>query len=197
MKKNIMIMIAAAVLAACGSHKTVQQTEQMKPAVTVTDEPKAPEVTNVSAKADILVNAMGQTINVDGKIQLRYGEVMRVLITPYGLMEVARLEFTPDYVMLVNRMGNEYVKVSYDDLNAMGGTSIDFNKLQNVVWKQSFIPGNKIDLAFDIPGVSGKTGLTLTLGKVSNDPNWDARTVLNSNYKQVTVQEMFNKIVNR
>lgn len=197
MKKNIMIMIAAAVLAACGSHKTVQQTEQMKPTVTVTDEPKAPEVTNVSAKADILVNAMGQTINVDGKIQLRYGEVMRVLITPYGLMEVARLEFTPDYVMLVNRMGNEYVKVSYDDLNAMGGTSISFNQLQEVVWKQSFIPGNKIDLALDIPGVNGKTGLTLTLGKVSNEPNWDARTVLNNNYKQVSVQEMFNKIVNR
>lgn len=98
---------------------------------------------NVSSKVDVTISAMGHNMTLDGKLQMRKDQVIRITIVPFGLMEVGRLEFTPDYVLLLNRMDKEYVKATYNDLDFLKNNGLDFYSLQSLFWNELFVPGKK------------------------------------------------------
>ena len=68
---------------------------------------------NIVSKINFTIDAMGRDVSVDGKLNMRRNECIRITLVPFGLMEVGRLEFTPDYVLIMDRMHKEYVKASY------------------------------------------------------------------------------------
>lgn len=158
MKRIVLSLLTVVVLASCATHKKAETTEVVASAKTsssVDDVRKqnleyvtkvynnAATTANIVSKIDFSINAMGRDISVDGKIYMRKDEIIRIVIAPFGLMEVGRLEFTPDHVLLVNRMDKEYVKATYSDLDFLKANGLDFYSLQALFWNELFIPGEK------------------------------------------------------
>ena len=84
---------------------------------------------------------MGKNISVDGKLYMRKDEVIRIVLAPFGIMEVGRLEFTPDYVLVIDRMHKQYVKATYNDLSFLKNNGLNFYSLQALFWNELFLPG--------------------------------------------------------
>lgn len=198
MKKIIFAFAAVAMLAACKSSKTVQEGVKNPAQVVAAQQVEAPQVKkNLSAKVDINLNMGGQSISVDGKLQLRPDDLIRLTITPFNIMEVGRLELTPEYVILINRMEKEYTKATYEELNAGSGYKFNFKMVQQALVSQTFIPGKAFDIPLNLESAGlGKINLHVTVGKVSEDASVEPRTEVKDRYTQVSVPELVAKLMN-
>jgi hypothetical protein len=101
-------------------------------------------VDNITSKIDFTINTGSKKIEVSGKIQMRRDDVIRIqLSVPVLGMEAGRLEFTKDYVMIVDRIHTEYVKGDYNKVDFLKNNGLDFYSLQALFWNQLFLPGEK------------------------------------------------------
>ena len=98
---------------------------------------------NISSKIDFTIEAGGKDISVDGTLRMRKDEVIRIQLAPFGLVEVGRVEFTPDYVLLIDRIHKEYIKAGYDEVSFLTDNGLTFYSLQSLFWNQLFIPGQQ------------------------------------------------------
>ena len=101
-------------------------------------------VDNITSKIEFTVKSGSKEISVNGKIQMRRDDVIRIqLSVPVLGMEAGRLEFTKDYVMIVDRIHTEYVKGDYNKVDFLKNNGLDFYSLQALFWNQLFLPGEK------------------------------------------------------
>ena len=101
-------------------------------------------VRNIVASADFRLTSGSKDISCDGKVSMRRDEIIRLqLLLPFIRTEIARIDFTPDYVLLVDRYHKEYVKASYSDVSFLSDNGISFYSLQALFWNQLFLPGEK------------------------------------------------------
>ncbi len=187
MKKILAMIAIATVVAACGTYKATQTKEktQVMPDLSgikkdidyirrVSD--NAVYSKNIVSPIDLGISAMGRDINVSGKIQMRKDQMIRIMITPFGLMEVGRIEFTPTYVLVVDRMNKEYVKAKYSDLDFLKVNGMDFYTLQSLFWNKLFMPAKKTmaesDLANFTVGKGDDKECTVVLKHGSLTFNW-------------------------
>ena len=98
---------------------------------------------NIVSKIKFSLNTGKNDITVAGSLRMKKDEVIRIQITPLGIMEAGRLEFTKDYVLLVDRIHKEYVKASYSDVDFLQKNGLDFYALQALFWNQLILPGEK------------------------------------------------------
>ena len=87
--------------------------------------------------------------------------------------EVGRLEFTPTYVLVVDRIHKQYVKADYHELDFLQQNGLNFYSLQALFWNQLLLPGaqkvSEGDLEkFDVNAHVGGDLLpvTLTTGRI-------------------------------
>ena len=97
---------------------------------------------NIVCSADFRLVAGGKDLSCDGKLSMRRDEIIRLqLLLPIIRTEIARVDFTPDYVLLVDRYHKEYIKASYKDVGFLAANGISFYSLQALFWNQLFLPG--------------------------------------------------------
>lgn len=157
------LLLAPLVLAACGSKKNLVTDNNLDnntgniTNVKLDETPAVGVVNNTTYLAKVINNASTQNamvanidfnlksgkkdITVDGKLSMKKGEVVRIQLTPMGLMEVGRMEFTKDSVLIMDRVHKQYLKSSYDQVSFLKNNGIDFNALQALFWNQLFLPG--------------------------------------------------------
>ena len=100
--------------------------------------------TDIVSKIDFTIDAMGKNVSVGGKIYMRKDQCIRIVLqAPFIGIEIGRLEFTPDYVLLVDRIHSQYVKATYNDLDFLKNNGLDFYTLQALYWNQLFLPGQQ------------------------------------------------------
>ena len=190
---KLALLLAPLVITACGSKKNlVKENNTGNNTVNVTNTgntttPARDKADNATYLAKVLDNAPTQNamvasidfnlksgkkdITVDGKLSMKRGEVVRIQLTPMGLMEVGRMEFTKDSVLIMDRIHKQYLKSSYDQVSFLKNNGIDFNALQALFWNQLFLPGqatlgeNQLN-AFEVDG----TNITYHNGKM--DYQW-------------------------
>ena len=153
MKHILSALITAMILTACGSSKALQGgTESATPQANkpqpgqksidflrqITD--NAVYSRNIVSPIDFSLSAGGRDISVSGKLQMRRDEVIRITLTPFGLMEAGRIEFAPDYVLVVDRINKQYIKATYKDVDFLRNSGLDFYTLQALFWNELFIP---------------------------------------------------------
>ncbi len=97
----------------------------------------------ISSKIKFTLRNGRKDLSVSGSLRMKKDEVVRIQLTAFGLMEVGRLEFTKDYVLLMDRMNKQYVKVRYADVGFLRSNGLDFYVLQALFWNQLFIPGRQ------------------------------------------------------
>lgn len=96
----------------------------------------------VSAKLNLQLSDGNKGVSVGGSCNLKRDEVIQLSLVAMGIMEVGRIELTPQYIMMVDRMGRQYVRVGYDELVWLREAGIDFYTFQALFWNDLFVPGN-------------------------------------------------------
>ncbi len=99
---------------------------------------------NIVGKMSFNLQAGGKDITVPGKLSMRKDEVIRIqLFIPILGSEVGRLEFTPNYVLIIDRLHKEYIKADYTQVDFLKKQGVNFYSLQALFWNQLLVPGNK------------------------------------------------------
>ncbi len=97
----------------------------------------------VTSKMTLSLRAGEKSMNVGGHLRMKRDDVIQLTLTALGIMELGRLEFTPDYMMVVDKMGKQYVKTTYDEIKALKSAGVDFYTFQSLFWDELFLPGSK------------------------------------------------------
>ena len=96
----------------------------------------------LTAKMALSVGREGKSATkVNGTLRIKKGEVIQVSIAPLLGIEVARVELTPDGVLVVDRINKRYVKSSFRDIGALANVGLDFHALQSLFLNELFLPG--------------------------------------------------------
>ena len=137
----------------------------------------------LSANARVSLNVGGKDLGVNGKLFMKRDEVVRISLRFIG-MELGILEFTPQEVLVVDRVHKQYVRVGYADVNFLRQAELDFRAVQALFWNELFVPGkadvtNHID-RFSCDKVDGRRQL-----KVSDTPKLNYTFFTSSNENRV------------
>lgn len=166
-------------LAACGAKRALVAPTTTKSKVSTAQADKAPmaQLAFVQKVADQKVyakNIVGnmtfnirtgsKDITVPGSLHMRKDEVIRLqLFIPLLGSEVGRLEFTPDYVLVVDRLHKEYIKADYRQIDFLQRQGLNFYSLQALFWNQLLLPGH------DRVGERDLAAFTVDLGQVGKE----------------------------
>ena len=149
-KTVIITAIAAVMFTACGSSKSVTSGQSNNTATQengyvfvgrVSD--NASPAKSIQSSIDFTIGEGGNDISVGGKLRMKRDEVIRINLTALGLMEVGVLEFTPDYVLIIDRIHSEYVQAPYSEVDFLAQNGLSFYSLQSLFWNELFYPGQK------------------------------------------------------
>ena len=99
---------------------------------------------NIVARVTMSIQAGDNHITVPGQVRLRKDQVIRLqFLAPILGIEVARMELTPDYVLIIDRLHKEYVKADYNKVAFLRDNGLNFYSLQALFWNQLFMPGKE------------------------------------------------------
>lgn len=99
---------------------------------------------NIVGNMNFNLQAADKDITVPGKLSMRKDEVIRIqLFIPILGTEVGRLEFTPNYVLIIDRLHKEYIKADYTQVDFLKKQGVSFYSLQALFWNQLLVPGTK------------------------------------------------------
>lgn len=99
---------------------------------------------NIVGNMNFNLQAADKDITVPGKLSMRKDEVIRIqLMIPILGTEVGRLEFTPNYVLIIDRLHKEYIKADYTQVDFLKKQGVNFYSLQALFWNQLLVPGTK------------------------------------------------------
>ena len=110
-------------------------------AVDIINANRQTEIT-LTAKASIKLQAGEKSAGVSGTLRMKRDDVIQLSLAFLGLMEVGRLEITPDYFLLIDRMNHQYVRVAYSQVPFFQQSGIDFHTFQSLFWGELFLPGD-------------------------------------------------------
>ena len=95
----------------------------------------------ITSKVKFSVEVGAQKLTLTGNLKMKRDDVIRLQLMAFGFVEAGRLEFTQDYVLIVDRINKQYLKVPYAQLEFFRHSGIDFYMLQALFWNELFQPG--------------------------------------------------------
>lgn len=96
----------------------------------------------LTARIKMTVNVSGNDVSVNGTLRMKRDDVVQLSATVLG-MEVGRIEFSPDDVLIIDRFNGQYVRASYDSVSFLRNAGLNFYALQALFWNELFVPGEK------------------------------------------------------
>ncbi len=147
---KLMVLAISLSLASCGSEKkTEKETKTMSSADSLmqTDflqkvhETASAKTEFVSSKLKFTVETGPQKLRLTGNLRMKRNDVIRLQLMAFGFVEAGRLEFTPDYVLMIDRINKQFIQVPYMYIDFLRNSKIDFYTLQALFWNELFIPG--------------------------------------------------------
>ncbi len=120
---------------------------------------------SLTAKMHLDLSVGGKDVSLSGSLKMKRGDVIQISLTFPIVGEVGRLEFTPDGVLIVDRINNRYVRAAYSKIDFLRSSNLDFNALESVFWNEVFYPGSKVAdkvSEFTVSSAGAHTLLSLT-----------------------------------
>ena len=82
---------------------------------------------NITGSINFTIRMGEKKISVDGALRMRKDDVIRLqLYAPILGFEIGRLEFTPEYVLIIDRYHNQYIKADYNHVDFLQKQGINF-----------------------------------------------------------------------
>ena len=150
MKKSSLLKVAVLAMplmfAACGSKKKVVTDD--KPVVVQTGQAQflqkvkdnAQTTKFITSKVKFSVEVGAQNIALTGNLKMKRDDVIRLQLMAFGFVEAARLEFTKDYVLIMDRINKQYLKAPYMSIDFLRNSGLNFHSLQALFWNELFQP---------------------------------------------------------
>lgn len=135
---------------------------------------------NITGNMSFNLQMGDKDITVPGALRMRKDEVIRIqLFIPFLGTEVGRLEFTPKYVLIMDRLHKEYIKADYNQVDFLQRQGVNFYSLQALFWNQLLLPGaqkvSESDLKkFDANLLSSSDNVPVTFKQGNMTYTWDA-----------------------
>lgn len=150
----------------------------------------------LSSKVQLTVpHQRGAVLTVNGTMKLKDDERVQIsFLMPILRTEVARIEITPDTLLLVDRMEKRYVRVAKRDLKEMLPRKADFAHLQKLIYAASK-PGAKNYLTGKDVGLTSFEKGKIELSNFSNKEFTMTPTHLSSRYKEVELSELLEMLM--
>lgn len=102
---------------------------------------EAPAVDELTASLSFGINGS----KVNGQLRMRRGHSIQVSASMLGLVEVARIEFLPEMVVVMDRVHDIYSVCHYADVPYRNELGLDFEVIQALLWNRLFSPGSNGD----------------------------------------------------
>ncbi|WP_036878970.1 DUF4292 domain-containing protein [Xylanibacter oryzae] len=176
---KIALLIFPLLLTSCAAKKTlvnvekpvkIENIEQQKVLQKVSDNAMYSKF--ITSKVKFQIEVGSQNMTLTGNLKMKRDDVIRLQLMMFGFVEAGRLEFTKDYVLIVDRINKQYIKATYDQLDFLRNSGLNFYSLQALFWNELFEPGQtKVtdemlkDFATAIDG--GNTIITLSRDKMN------------------------------
>ena len=93
-----------------------------------------------------------QKLTLTGNLKMRRQDVIRLQLMAFGFVEAGRIEMTKDYVLIMDRINKQYIKVPWVSVDFLRNTGISFNTIQSLFWNELFVPEG---MNFDSPKEKG------------------------------------------
>ena len=149
---KIAVLAVPLMMTSCRSHKkvvtdtTVAISPEQAELLDRVDSHTQRNMTFVGSKLKFTVNVGNKEISLSGNLRMKRNDVIRLQLMALGLVEAARLEFTQDYVLIMDRINKQFLKAPYHNVEFLRNSGINFNTLQALFWNELFQPG-KADLS--------------------------------------------------
>lgn len=150
----------------------------------------------LSSKVTLTIPTSKEAIlTVNGILKLKSGERMQIsFLMPILRTEVARIDLTPEEVLLVDRMGRRYVQISHKELKSILPKKASFARLEKMLYEAAR-PGAKNYLTGTDLGIPSLKQGKIELTDFSSKPFNLAPTRLSSRYKQVEPEELLGLLL--
>lgn len=144
------VMAVLALCIACGSSKKAVQSDadNLTGATTKVDQQTRNAVEKLAANRQTVRGVRGKvavsigSLSASGSIKMKRDEIIQVQLSALlGLMEVGRLELTPEYLFVIDRINHEYLRVKWAEVPELQQAGINFYIFQALFWDELFLPG--------------------------------------------------------
>lgn len=81
--------------------------------------------------------------SASGQIKMKRDECILVTVMALGIMEVGRMELTPQHLVVLDRVNKQYLQVGWSEVPELANAGVDFSTFQALFWNELFVPGIK------------------------------------------------------
>ena len=100
-------------------------------------------VSGVKAKMNLQAKSGNSKVSSGGSIRMQRDHIIQISVMFMGFVEAGRIELTPDYIFIQNRISHEYCKTRWRDIQVLRHAGIDFYSFQALFWEELFVPGRR------------------------------------------------------
>lgn len=150
----------------------------------------ATEAEYLSSKVQVTIPHKDAVYSINGTMKLKKGELVQVsFLMPILRTEVARIEISPENILLVDRMNHRYVRSTKEELKNRLPRKWTYNRLEDLIYQAS-APDEKKSLSGDEFGLTQLQKAKVELSDFSTDAVNVRPTTLSSRYTEVTLDEL-------
>ncbi len=120
------------------SVETQQQTAFLEK---VNDNTSKPQF--VTSKLKFSIEYGPQQVSLTGNLKMKRDDVIQLQLMAFGFVEAGRIEFTKDYVLIIDRINKQFLKAPYNYVDFLRNSGINFFTLQALFWNELFVPGRQ------------------------------------------------------
>lgn len=179
-----LLLLVMVVLTGCKSSKHLAISEK-----------KAPVSSYLTSKLQLTIPGKKGSMTVGGTMKMKTHDRVQIsLLMPILRTEVARVELTPDEVLLVDRMNKRFVRASRSELKNILPKNADFSRLEKLLINAS-LPGGKTELTGKDIGIPSLEKAKVQLYGFSTKEFSMTPTELTSKYRQVPLEDLVKMLV--
>ena len=95
----------------------------------------------ITSKVKFTMKVGTQEMTLTGNLKMKRDDVIRLQLMAFGFVEAGRLEFTSEYILVLDRINKLYMMVPYAELAFLRASGLNFYSLQALFWNELFLPG--------------------------------------------------------
>ncbi len=184
----IYIICVGILLAACGTSK--------KAAKAAVEEPEDKMPPALVVKTKVKVKLKGQKMTTSGTLRMKKGEVIQLsLVDPLlGITELARVELSPERVLVIDRLNRRYMEVPYSDVSFLQSKKIDFEKIQDI-FRKKVLTDDGYSLQMKTGGHDVSFSIVPDMGTLRESDNWETHTSVSNRYEKIDPEKLLKSLI--
>jgi hypothetical protein len=147
---RIALLALPLMFSSCGifkKHKDVKPVIEQRQTTDFVNQVRENQQTSkfITSKVKFSVEVGQQKLTLTGNLKMRRNDVIRLQLMAFGFVEAGRLEFTKDYVLIMDRINKQYLKAPYRQIDFLRNSGLNFSALQALFWNELFKPNQGSD----------------------------------------------------